>query len=313
MSQNINLPDNAFDDGFDPTNPGEAHDEAVAFIRYAKMCFLAGLSVEKAFEAGVSLILPGITRTKYEAGHSPTSTGEPFSFPILKIKPGSKDKLYTIIMREVNRDGQEFDNVFRFKNYNEAVQTKEVDANGQPIKNEKGKDKYSKVKGEDGKYVNERNAFYDFQAPELAKLKASNPAGYAKLEMTGRALFSGDQEKAWVYVKAFVDDTGYDKGNEVRQYLKDITIFSSKEEWEKAKKETGQPSNGVSYDHYPRVWGSDPARLREFVTTANAAGKPHAVIAKEGLLEGEAINGQPVNVKALLAEILDIPENMVTL
>lgn len=315
MSENINLPENAFDEGFDPANPGQAHNEAPTFIRHAMACFIPGLPIEQDFkQADWNLVFPGITDTRFEKGKGPVNTGEPLTMRFTRVKPGSKDKIYYIILREYNSNNEPYFNALKFKNFNGTLTRKRLNPDGTVVLKDNGKEAYETVYGEDKKPVYERNAFFDFQAEELAKLKASNPAAYAKFEATGKALFNGNQQAAWIPIRYTSAQTGYDKSfGEVREYLKDIVIFNSVEEWEKAKKETGQTSNGISYDHYPRVWGSDPARLQEFVKTANAAGKPHAVIAKEGLLEGEAINGQPVNIKALLAEILDIPENMVTL
>jgi len=300
----FNIPDNAFDDGFDPGKV-ESHNETVAFVRFGKLCLLPGLSVEKVFEAGTRLEFPGITGTTFEKGQIAESNGEPFSLPVLKIKGGSRNKLYTMILRETTTEGNEWDNIFRFKNWNEVLQERELDTNGLPVLNDNGKANYQKIKGDDGKYLNERNAFLDFQAPELEELKKRDPAGYAKLQYTGRALFSGDNDKAWVFIKAYIEDTSYTKGFEVRSYLKDIQIFNSKEEWEKAKGDQIFNTLFDKYDHYPKAWASAPIALQEAVRKAKD--KPVPVIIRENMIEGEAINGQPVDAEALVKEILGLP------
>jgi hypothetical protein len=53
--------------------------------------------------------------------------------------------------------------------------------------------------------------------------------------------------------------------------------------------------------------------LQDYVKDANTEGKSHQEIVKGGMIADEAIGGGQVNVKALLAEILNIPEPMVNL
>ena len=315
----IDLPDDAFDSGFDPANVQEVDDKK-EYLIFCKLCFLNGLGV-KRFATGEKLTLPGVEVSVFENGQ-PTGEMKPFQFPAMKIQPGSEHKLFTMIAHKTDKDGKEYDKIFNFHNWNEYVQIPELDEAGNKVLNEKGYTNYINALDSyeldengkpKGKPFNERNAFAHLQFPVLAELGKNNPVGHAKLLATGPALFRGQTDKAWVYASYIETETGYDKGRELRHYLKDITIFSTKEEWEAARSENGKVSTAPSFGHYPKAWESDPTALQTYIKDAAAGGKSHQQIVAEGMIEGEAINGQPVNVRALLAEVLNVPEPMVKL
>ena len=134
------------------------------------------------------------------------------------------------------------------------------------------------------------------------------PEVLAKIPKNKRATFEGPG--LWVEFSEIPTGQEYD-GNSIK-YWGEFKIHPNEESLKAAETafykgfDQGKNNSTGQYDHYPAVWESSPESLKETAQNMANDGKSYQEIVAECMLEGEAINGSEVDVKALLVELLNL-------
>lgn len=257
---------------------------------FGKLRLYLSLQVQR-FKTGQHFTLPGIWEYHFnEADNTSTPTGNLLPFKGM-ILGESKTHLHLVVAELLNKDHIPYQRIWRFNNW----------------------------KDKDGDEIRP-NAWEQYQFHEFKNLPQRDT-----LAVTGEiALKNPDDPKSWVHARYELTETGYTGQYEIKNYLANVVIYDSEQEWKKAEQEwRSQFSNGSNaqknYSHYPQMWQSKPDALKKYVNKLHSEGKTHKAIALSAKLISEDgnpannANGDEVNVVALLAELLDLPEPMVTL
>jgi hypothetical protein len=263
---------------------------------FGKMRAFIGLQV-KRFQKGQYIELPGVLNYPFDEA---SQTSQPPTGPYRRNGMSfgkSKDYLHCIVAELEDRDGK-------------IYQRKIISFSW-----------YEYEKNEDGSNGNTRpNIWNDYLKAEFLKL--SQPERY-KIANTGNASFENpDSPESWAYVMFNLLPTGYTYQYDTKKYFANISLFNTEQEMRKAEKERQSQFNGndqKDYSHYPQMWQSKPEALAKFAQKQSDQGKSYREIAiacklmNENGTPADNANGSKIDVVALIAQLLNVPEPMVTL
>ncbi len=243
-------------------------------IRFAKARLYYPLYINR-YETGKYFTLPGVMYDEYnEMTKSSTRQGLK-EFRGMTLTKGGIFYLALLVLESKDKDGNWFQRHIQFNNW--------ID-----------KDNEGQLEG---------NAWLDFQKDEMAKLTAKQR----------QSLLDAAKTNSWVFIRYVDTETGYKGTFEIKKYLTEISFFKNVTEWSKGSEaHFAQFDNGTGPEHYPAIWygQTNPEEMINHGRTQLAMSDEE--LATELQIVGETQDGLPVDVAKIIAEVRDIPEEMVS-
>ncbi len=244
--------------------------------RFAKARLYYPLHVNR-YETSQCFTLPGVMYDEYDEMTKSSTRQGLKEFRGMTLAKKGKFYLVLLVLESRDKNGDWFQRHIQFNNWIE--------------------------KDEDGQL--EGNAWFEFQLAEMNKLPETNR----------NALTSAAKKDNWTHIQYVEAETGYTGTYEIKKYLTEISFFKNVAEWSKAEETHFAQFSDNGTDpgsfHYPVVWygQTSPEAMINHGRTLLAMSDEE--LASELQIVGETQDGQPVNVAKILAEVRDIPQEMV--
>jgi hypothetical protein len=238
------------------------------------------VAVTKSFISGDFVSIPGVRGGQYD------EQDEDGNKMLKGWKKGGKHKLFVLVATKWDKEGNSYQVVKQYPN----VQSRNDQVH----------------------YLNE------FVMPELKKLPDSH-----RQQLIGPGIYVGfDNLDTGTY---WVDESEIDPEKKKKSifYWGNFVVYADHDALKAAEDEffnrVTSGGNGSDNGHYPESWSTDISGMVSYAKQLKDEEKPVKEIAKTLMFYGEdgqpvkAINGSEVNIKAVLSEVLDIPEPMIEL
>lgn len=256
-------------------------------IRFARARLYYPLRVDrfvKVADGGV-FTLPGVFYDQFDQNTQTSERVGLKEFRGMKINPKSKFAMVLLVFEFDDQHGKPYQRHLKMGLWQE----KDDDGNVRP------------------------NLWNEFQKAEIAKLTAGER----------NALVEAARKDTWVYVSYQEQATNYTYEYDLKTYAADIKVYKSEAEWQAANEahfaQFGQ--NGqTSASYYPDAWDNPQTNNvnamldygRELVK--EGIDDKLLVIKLELLADGQPVEtaaGKPCNIRRIVSEIRDCPEDMV--
>ena len=250
--------------------------------KFAKARFYYPLHVNR-FVGGEHFTLPGVFYDEYDEDTKVSTRIGQKEFRGMTLSENSKYHLALVVLESKNKEGQWYQRQIQFGNW-------------------KDKDE------ETGDYLG--CAWLDFQKKEMLQLSVGDRA----------ALIEAATNNSWAFIQYTEAETGYTGQYEIKKYLTDIVVFKNEKEWgetEKTFRSQFSDNDTPSDSPYPVGWGDSEGIEKNLVWAKKEAIEKkwtdELAVAGMGIAGTKTPNGNPVNVKWLVSEVLNKPEAMVNL
>ncbi len=250
--------------------------ESSSNVRFAKARLYYPLYINR-YETSQYFTLPGVMYDEYnEMTKSSTRQGLK-EFRGMTLAKSGKFYLALLVLESRDKYGNWFQRHIQFNNW------KDKDDEGQP----------------------EGNAWFEFQKAEMNKLSKANR----------NALTDAVKKESWALIQYVDADTGYTGTYEIKKYLTDISFHKSEAEWSKAEEahfaQFSDNGTGPGSSHYPKIWYGQTSPEEMIKHGRGLLTMSDEELAGELQIVGETQDGQPVDVSKIIAEVRDIPQEMV--